>query len=489
VLNFLNPLYVAVAWVMQQIHSGLSTFLNPNGGLTWVLTIVLLVVLMRLLLVPLFVKQMHAMRKMSALTPQLQELRKKYKNDKQTLNEETMRLYKEAGVNPLGGCLPLLAQMPMFFALFSVLRGIADWKSGPTPYGMTESFIKSAQNANILGAHISDKVLFTHGMNVPLHAKIVILGAVAISVVTTFLTVRQSTKRGMTPQMTPDNPMAASQKYMAYIVPFFALSGLYWAFGLVLYWVTTNVWTLGQQYVLFKRYPPTAAADAAAGTGSSPAASARPATAPRLVSGPKAVGSAKQVSAAKPVANRPTPAKPAADGKASGTKPAARPAGGKPAAKPAAGAAKQRQAAYNEAARQEAADMEDPQTAKPGAARPAAAKSGAARPAAAKPAKPAATGAKPAATRPAPAKPSASSGQQSKRAPGRPAASGTGQGKAQAKSGGQQSDGNGSGSVSGILRRFGKGRTETEEQPAEPEPKLVRQQRVRQSRSKRSGKR
>jgi YidC/Oxa1 family membrane protein insertase len=81
---------------------------------------------------------------------------------------------------------------------------------------------------------------------VPLEAKIVILCAVAISVVTTFLTVRQSTKRGMTPQMTPDNPMAASQKYMAYIVPFFALSGLYWAFGLVLYWVTTNVWTLGQ---------------------------------------------------------------------------------------------------------------------------------------------------------------------------------------------------------------------------------------------------
>ena len=118
--NPLNPLYDAVAWVMEQIHTGLSTFLPPAGGLTWVLTIVILVVLMRLLLVPLFVKQMHATRKMTALAPQIQELRKKYKNDKQTLNQETMKLYKENGANPLAGCLPLLGQMPLFFAYLVV---------------------------------------------------------------------------------------------------------------------------------------------------------------------------------------------------------------------------------------------------------------------------------------------------------------------------------------------------------------------------------
>ena len=274
-MNPLNPLYIAVAWVMARIHSGLSLIMPSTSGEAWFLTIVVLVVLMRLILVPLFVKQMHAMRKMSALTPQLQELRKKYKGDKQTLNEETMRLYKEAGVNPLGGCLPLLAQMPLFFALFSVLRAIAGWHPGlPAPYNMPIATVKSAQNANILGAHISDKVLFTGTMYVPLHAKIVILFFVAISVTTTFLTVRQSTKRGMTPQMTPDNPMAASQKYMAYIVPFFALSGLYWAFGLVLYWVTTNVWTLGQQWVLFKRYPAPVPGAAPAGGGTAGPASA-----------------------------------------------------------------------------------------------------------------------------------------------------------------------------------------------------------------------
>jgi len=441
-VNPLNPLYVAVAWVMAHIHSVLSLVMPSTSGQAWFLTIVVLVVLMRLLLVPLFVKQMHSMRKMSALNPQLMELRKKYKGDKQTLNEETMRLYRENGVNPLGGCLPLLAQMPMFFALFSVLRGIADWKPGtPTPYGLTEPVVHSAQNANILGAHISDKVLFTGAMHVPLEAKIVILCAVAISVVTTFLTVRQSTKRGMTPQMTPDNPMAASQKYMAYIVPFFALSGLYWAFWLVLYWVTTNVWTLGQQYVLFKRYPtPVLGAASATGgtTPAAPAAPARPAAVSRLTAA-KSVTSGKQPTTGKPS----TPAKPAAAAKpdasakpatgpkpSTGAKPAAWPkptAGTKPAAKPAQGKTTQ----------------------KPPAGQPPRKK-------------PQDTGS--AATR------NARSGR-----PVTPA--------------GQQASSNGSGGSGGLLRRLGRGKPEPEPQAETPDVKLVRQQRVRQSRSKRSGKR
>jgi YidC/Oxa1 family membrane protein insertase len=419
-VNPLNPLYVAVAWVMEHIHAGLSLFMPSTSGQAWFLTIIVLVVAMRLLLVPLFIKQMHSMRKMSALNPQLMELRKKYKGDKQTLNEETMRLYRENGVNPLGGCLPLLAQMPMFFALFSVLRGIADWKQGtPTPYGLSESVVKSAQNANILGAHISDKVLFTGSMHVPLEAKIVILCAVAISVTTTFLTVRQSTKRGMTPQMTPDNPMAASQKYMAYIVPFFALSGLYWAFGLVLYWVTTNVWTLGQQYVLFKRYPTPVpgAASATGGTApAAPAAPAKPSAVSRLTSA-KSVTSGKPTTTAKPAVSKPTgSAKPAAQ------------------AKPATSSAK---------------------------------------------APPGKSGQKPPAGQPPRKKPqdTGSAGTRAAR-PGRPGTPA-----------GQQASTNGSGSSSGgLLRRLGRGKPEPEAEPETPEVKLVRQQRVRQSRSKRSGK-
>ena len=372
--NPLNPLYEAVAWVMEQIHTGVSTFLPPASGLAWVLTIVILVVLMRLILVPLFIKQMHATRKMSALAPQIQELRKKYKNDKQTLNQETMRLYKENGANPLAGCLPLLGQLPLFFALFSVLRAISDWKlsSGkPPPYGLSKSFVLSAQHADIFGAHIPDKFLFPLPGQT-LESRLVILVAVLISVTTTFMTVRQSTKRGMTPQMTPDNPMAQSQKYMTYIVPLFALSGLYWAFGLVMYWVTTNIWTLGQQYVLFKRYPM-----------------------PPVATGPAAA-------------------------------PGKTPAGGKA---PAAGKAP-------------------------------------------------ATGKQPAKTAPADKTPAAGGGGSARKQTG----SG---GKPANAAGGGQSSANGS----GMLRRLTKGRPEPEPQDAVPETKLVRQQRTRQSRSKRSGKR
>jgi YidC/Oxa1 family membrane protein insertase len=254
--NPLNPIYDFVAWVLKQIYGFLSPMLGASSGWTWALSIVILVVLMRLVMVPLFVKQMHTTRAMSSLAPQMQALRKKYKNDKQTLQQETMKLYQQAGVNPLMGCLPVVLQLPLFFALFSVLKAIAEWKPGQAPkYGLTYQMVYSAQHAKILGATIADKFLFTGTTQVPLQAKIVILVAVLISMTTTYLTVRQSMKRGMMPAATPDNPMGQSQKYMAYIMPVFALSGLYWPFGLVLYWVTTNLWTLGQQYVMFRIYP------------------------------------------------------------------------------------------------------------------------------------------------------------------------------------------------------------------------------------------
>ncbi len=184
-----------------------------------------------------------------------------------------MKLYQEAGVNPLMGCLPFVLQLPLFFALFSVLRAIADWVPNTTPkYGLPLAMVQNAKKAKILGAHLYDKVLFTGTIKVPLEAKLVILCAVLVSMTTTFLTIRQSQKRGMMPAATPDNPMASSQKYMTYIMPFFALTGLYWPFGLVLYWCTTNLWTLGQQYILGRRYPYT---PPAATTDATPAVTGR----------------------------------------------------------------------------------------------------------------------------------------------------------------------------------------------------------------------
>src|SRR6266851_5878979 len=257
----------------MRIHAVLGAVFGPASGLAWGLSIVILVIFIRLLLVPLFVKQVHAQRKMAQHAPHLQELRKKYKNDKQRLDEETMKFYKKNGVNPLAGCLPMIPQMIVFFALFSVLRAIAGWHSGiKLSYGLTTSVVESAQTATIFGVHLGDKLLFRPaGMHVSAQASIVILLTVVVSATTTFMTVRQSAKRGlMQTNVDPDNPMAQSQKYMQYIIPFFSLTGLYWQYGLVLYWVTTNLWTLGQQFIMFRNWTPPvpAGAPAAAATGS-----------------------------------------------------------------------------------------------------------------------------------------------------------------------------------------------------------------------------
>jgi len=305
-VSLLNPIYEAVAWVLKQIYYFLSPIFGAASGWTWALSIVILVVLMRLVMVPLFVKQMHTTRAMASLAPQMTALRKKYKNDKQTLQQETMKLYQEAGVNPLMGCLPVVLQLPLFFALFNVLRAISEWKPGQAPkYGLTEQMVVTAQHAKILGVTISDKFLFSS--TTPTHAKVVIFIFVLISMATTYMTVRQSMKRGMMPAATPDNPMGQSQKYMMYIMPVFALSGLYWPFGLVLYWVTTNLWTLGQQWLLFRRYPQPAAAGAAA--------AAAPAIAPAVTTKPK-----------RPAGGRPGSG--TAGGAADQDKPAATPPGG-----------------------------------------------------------------------------------------------------------------------------------------------------------------
>ena len=256
-MSILNPLADLVAWVIMRIHAVMGAIFGPATGAAWGLTIVILVVLIRVCLIPLFVKQVITQRKMAQHAPQLAELRKKYKNDKQRLNEETMKYYKENGVNPLAGCLPMIPQLIIFFALFYVLREIAQWKPGQVPkYGLTAPVLESAQKATIFGVHLYDKLLFPHTAGMGLVPSIVAAITVALSAATTFLTVRQTSKRGLmqTANVDPDNPMASMQKYFPYLVPFFSLTGLYWQYGLVLYWLTTNVWTLGQQYFMFRNW-------------------------------------------------------------------------------------------------------------------------------------------------------------------------------------------------------------------------------------------
>jgi YidC/Oxa1 family membrane protein insertase len=447
VTNPLTPLYDAVAWVIMRLHAGLGAIFGDSSGAAWALSIVVLVVLMRLLLVPLFIKQMHATRKMTALAPQVAELKKKYKNDRQKLNEETMKLYKENGANPLAGCLPVVAQLPVFFALFGVLRAIAEDQA---KYGLTPAVVHSAQHAQIFGVvTVADRLLTSilppTFSSIGAAQKVVILLTVVVSAATTFMTVRQSMKRGMTPQVDPGNPMASSQKMMQYIVPVFALSGLYWQYGLVLYWVTTNLWTLGQQYVLFRRFPPPATATAgAAGT---------PAT---------TGGKAGARPAGKP-AGKGAPAKPAPNVTAAGRAAARQQA----AAKAKAAAAQSAKSDGTQTANGDAAQQAQPAAAQQ--AKPAAAQSG--RPINQLRKSPAKSPAKPAPGKPAPGKQAGNGGAK----PASPAA---------AKGAGTGSNGSGGG-----LRRLVRGRTEPEPPEPEPETKIVRQQPVRQPRSRRSGKR
>ncbi|GIH98005.1 membrane protein insertase YidC [Planobispora takensis] len=254
-LSWLNWLYTAVATVITWIHAGYSTFIPPDNGLNWALTIITLTVLMRLLIFPLFLKQMRSSKKMQELAPKVQELRKRYKNDKQRMNQEVMALYQGAGANPLGGCLPILAQFPIFISMFTVLQAMAN---GQPKFGMTQQLVDDARAAHIFGAPLP-ATFFTSSTDIqafgadPVVTKIVLAIFVAISSLTTFLTVRQSVTRSMA-QM-PDNPMAQQQKILMYISPLFAIFSLNFPLGLILYWVTTNLWTLGQQHWFYSRHP------------------------------------------------------------------------------------------------------------------------------------------------------------------------------------------------------------------------------------------
>ncbi|MFF5262520.1 membrane protein insertase YidC [Actinomadura viridis] len=255
----LDWLYQIVAQLIVWIHSGLSLVVPQNSGWAWGGAIILLTVLLRLLMVPLFVKQIHASRKMQELNPKVQALRKKYKNDKQRLNQEVMKLYQENGANPLSGCLPILVQMPVFIGLFQVLRQISDAAPGKGVFAMTPELVRSAQQANILGAHIPDTFLNAWGSDPKNWSAIAVTAiAVIISSCTTFFTVRASMQRQ--PVTDDNNPMMQAQKMMVFLAPLFGLFGLGFPLGVLMYWVTSNSWTLVQQHYIYSKYPPPGAA-------------------------------------------------------------------------------------------------------------------------------------------------------------------------------------------------------------------------------------
>ena len=224
---------------------------NSHESLKWTLSIVLLVVLIRVILIPLFVKQIKSQRAMTALQPHMKEIQKRHKDDRQKQSEEMMKLYKEHKTNPLAPCLPLLAQAPIFFALFRVLSGIAH-NTSYVPNVLTVKLLATAHDAKFLGAPISDSFLSSHITS----TKIVTVCLIAFMSATTFTTQRQLMVKGM-PKLDPsNNMMAQQQKIMLYVFPIiFAVSGVNFPIGVLIYWSTTNLWTFGQQFYVIKRNP------------------------------------------------------------------------------------------------------------------------------------------------------------------------------------------------------------------------------------------
>ncbi len=249
--SILSPLYYAVSFVIKAIHSLLSPIFGASSGVTWSLAIVGLVVLIRIILIPLFVKQIKSQRAMQALQPKMKELQKKHKDDRQKQSEELMKLYKEHNTNPLASCFPIIAQAPIFFALFRVLNGIGH--KPPRAYGvLTQADVVNAAQAHFFGAPISATFLSSNITTV----KVVTIVLIILMSATTFITQRQLMIKGMPAASLENNPMVQQQKILLYVFPLiFAISGVNFPVGVLIYWLTTNIWTMGQQLYVIRRNP------------------------------------------------------------------------------------------------------------------------------------------------------------------------------------------------------------------------------------------
>ena len=249
--SILKPLYIVVSWVIIKIHDLLSPIFGSSSGVTWSLSIIGLVIIIRIILIPLFVKQIKSQRALTALQPHMKEIQKKYKDDRQKQSEEMMKLYKEHKTNPLASCFPILAQAPIFFALFTVLNGIG--KNPPVRHGVfTQEDVVNAAQAKFFGAPISQTFLGSDVTTV----KIVTIILIAFMSLTTFTTQRQLMTKGMPKMDSSNNMMLQQQKIMLYAFPvIFAITGVNFPIGVLIYWSTTNLWTWGQQFYVIKRNP------------------------------------------------------------------------------------------------------------------------------------------------------------------------------------------------------------------------------------------
>lgn len=267
----LDPLYRLVARGIVVFHDGLAPIFGQNSFLSYALAIVGIVMLVRLLIVPLFVRSVKAQRTMQMLQPHIKEIREKYKNDKQQMNQKIMELQKEHG-NPLLGCLPLLLQIPLFLSLFHVFNAIQPRGVDGGGYvfkatsGLSVDEVTSIATAklgsiSLAGAFTSPtgelEFLGLSGLAVKLTCVILII----TMSLTTFITQKQIMSRNG-----PTDPQQQMiQRVLLYASPIFlAVFGFNFPIAVLLYWLTTNLWSMGQQHFIIKKMPPLQVGKAAA---------------------------------------------------------------------------------------------------------------------------------------------------------------------------------------------------------------------------------
>ncbi len=244
----MTPLYYLTSFVLLAFHRLWGGIFGPETGLAWVLSIVGLTVVIRAALIPLFVKQIKSSRNMQLLQPKVKELREKYGHDRERLSQETMKLYKDTGTNPFASCMPLILQMPIFFALFQLINHAS---KGETRGLMTTKLADQFANATFLGAKISDSFTSTDDTGVKILAATLVVAMCA----TTFMTQRQLMSKNM-PADAMTGQFAQQQKMLLYVLPFvFAIGGIAFPIGVLFYWTTSNLWTMGQQFYVIRNNP------------------------------------------------------------------------------------------------------------------------------------------------------------------------------------------------------------------------------------------
>jgi YidC/Oxa1 family membrane protein insertase len=252
--TLLEPLEIAVSYIMVAFYTLCTNIgMSPTSGWTWTISIIGLVIVIRILLIPLFVKQIKASRGLQLIQPEMKKIQEKYKGktdqaSRQAMTQETMALYKREGTNPFASCLPILLQSPIFFALFRVLNGIPH---GKTVGALNAQLVSYADQATIFGAPLSDTFLHTDLLATKIVAGVLII----LMSATTFTTQRQLMMKNM-PASALDNPFAQQQKIILYALPvIFAVSGVNFPIGVLIYWLTTNLWSMGQQFYVIRRMP------------------------------------------------------------------------------------------------------------------------------------------------------------------------------------------------------------------------------------------